>query len=193
MRNIRFHILLVAATSVLVSAAGYGTAGPICFEAEAANKLTDPMQVTTEQDASEKEKTIISEASGKAYLAIPQGVGKPPKVKGDARITFEVPKDDTYYLWCRVWWNDECGNSVSISIDDSRPFSFGQDTTYKSWHWVKSPPRIKQLELSAGRHTLVIANREDGVRIDQVLLVSSKRYVPVGIEPVTYTPEQDDE
>lgn len=161
----------------------------VCFEAEHAPLVQAPMRVTDADRVPINEKTILEAASGGAYLEVPDKAGAPPEVTtGRAVIPFEVPEDGTYILWIRAYWSDECGNSVGIAIDDARPFSFGQDSTYKAWHWVKSPPRIKQLELSKGKHRLEIINREDGVRLDQVLLVNTRRYVPVDIEDVTFTP-----
>ena len=87
-------------------------------------------------------------------------------------------------LWCRVWWNGECSNSFTVKIDDQPPFLFGEDATYKTWHWVRYPVSrtAKPIDLTAGDHSLVLLNREDGVRIDQILLSSDKRFVPVDIE-----------
>ena len=39
----------------------------------------------------------------------------------------------------------------------------------------------KSVTLSKGKHTIVFRNREDGVALDQFLLTTEKRYVPVGI------------
>jgi len=115
--------------------------------------------------------------------------GRPPEVTtAEAVLRFAVEREGTYRLWCRVWWLDECGNSLTLVIDKSEPFVFGQDTTYKVWHWVRAPKRLGQLTLSEGEHTLTIRNREDGVLIDQILVTRNPRYVPVGIETVTESP-----
>ena len=125
---------------------------------------------------------VLADSSGGQYLEIPEGVGKPPDVNGDATLEFSLEKAGTYVLWCRVWWLDGCGNSIGIAIDGGKDFTFGQDATYKKWHWVKSPPRLEQLTLPAGKHTLKLMNREDGIAIDQILFTTNTRYVPVGIE-----------
>jgi len=127
----------------------------------------------------------VAGASGGKYLEIPEGVGKPPAVNGDAILSVDIPDDGTYFLWCWVWWPDGCGNSFGVSLDDAPAFTFGEDATYKSWHWVKSPPKLKQLDLTKGTHSLRISNREDGAVVDQILFVKEKRYVPVDIEAVT--------
>ena len=63
-------------------------------------------------------------------------------------------------------------------------FLFGEDATYKTWHWVKYPVSrtVKPLNLTEGKHTLTFFNREDGVRLDQILLSADKRFVPMDIE-----------
>ena len=153
---------------------------PICVEAESATSLTPPMRIASATNSPPAEATVLAQASGQAALDVPQGVGKPPEVGGDATLTFTLPSDGEYILWGRAWWDDECGNSLTLSIDDGRDFSFGQDPTYKTWHWIRSTPRLKQLKLTAGKHTLKIKNREDGIKLDQVLFTKSKRYVPIG-------------
>ena len=86
-----------------------------------------------------------------------------------------------YTLWIRAYWDDSCGNSLGVQVGDTKEFMV-EDTTYKTWHWVKSPPRLQQLALEPGETTLTVKNREDGVRWDQILLTPSKRYVPVAAE-----------
>lgn len=178
----------------LVLGLGLATAaqagGRICFEAESAAPVTAPMRVTGGDQplpADAKEAAVWAAASGKAFLEVPEGVGKPPEVGGEATCTFAVKEGGVYYLWCRVWWLDGCGNSVTLHVDGGQGIAFGQDGTYKTWHWVKAPSK-PVLDLAPGRHTLKLANREDGVRIDQVLLVQEKRYVPVDVEAVTPPP-----
>jgi len=159
---------------------------PVCFEAETATKLTPPLRlVEPGKPAAGEKMPLIKGASNERYLEIPEGVGKPPATGGDAEFAFDIPDAGTYYLWCRVWWLDGCGNSLGMNIDNAPAFTFGQDATYKTWHWVKAPLKLKQLDLNAGRHHLKISNREDGVALDQILFTQERRYVPVGIETVT--------
>ncbi|MCX7591568.1 MAG: hypothetical protein N2255_08075 [Kiritimatiellae bacterium] len=153
----------------------------ICIEAESAVQVTPPMEVVS---ATNVPMVNASEVSSGSYLEVAQGRGNPPKVTGEAVIRFEIKKAGQYELWCRVWWDDECGNSFTMVVDDGKPFVFGQDSTFKCWHWVRAP-RLKQLYLEPGIHTLRVQNREDGVRLDQILFSSNQRYVPVGIEKPT--------
>ncbi len=172
----RLTLLLVVAVSGLCHASGR-----ILVEAEAAAEVEAPAVIVRTAAPPEGIETVEG-ASGEAYLAIPQGVGNPPEVNaGKAVYPIKVPVDGTYTLWLRAWWDDSCGNSVSIQVNDSPLFPI-EDTTYKTWHWVRSPPRLPQLKLKAGDAVLVIHNREDGIRIDQILLINNRRYIPVDIE-----------
>lgn len=157
---------------------------PVCFEGESAIQVSEPMEISSADTAEDNvRQTALKKASGGKALEVPQGKGNPPEVTtGKAEYAFEVDADGDYFLWCRVWWLDECANSFTMNIDNARSFTFGQDATYKTWHWVKAPSRLKQLSLSKGKHKLVVACREDGAMLDQVVLTTNKRYVPVGIE-----------
>lgn len=184
MRYAIYSLVLALSTASLV------TAGDVvlCLEAESGTAMTAPLRVIkADEDAQHGDMRPVADgASGAAYLEVAQGKGNPPKVSGGT-VSYSValPESGTYTLWCRVWWLDECGNSFGVEVNGERAFTFGQDATYKKWHWVKSPPRLRQLQLKAGTHTLKLLNREDGIRIDQILLSNDRRFVPVDIERVT--------
>lgn len=163
-------ILLVACTCV---------AKPrICIEAESASQIESPMRICPKPP----------QGVSCQCLEIREGAGNPPLVMtGKAVYQLKVREEGKYYLWCRVWWNGECGNSFNISIDGKTPFLFGEDATYKEWHWVRYPisRTASPSFLAKGEHRLELRNREDGVWIDQVLLTADKRYVPVDVEKTT--------
>lgn len=168
---------------LLLSALGLGGAWgapaaglKLCLEAESALSVEEPMAVAS---------NALAGASG-PYLQIPEGAGNPPK-RDAGKAVFEVtiPEDGTFTLWCRVWWEGECSNSFTVNVDDQPAFLFGEDATYKAWHWVKYPVSrtAAPIRLAKGRRTLTFKNREDGVHLDQVILSADKRFVPVDIEP----------
>lgn len=166
---------LIPLTVFMLVTSGYTAGLKICFEAESATSLEFPIVVASNG---------VAGASG-AYLEIPEGAGNPPKLDaGKASFTIEVPEDGLFSLWCRVWWEGECSNSFTINVDDQPGFLFGEDATYKVWHWVKYPVSrtVAPIQLSKGKHHLTFHNREDGVHLDQVLLSSDKRFVPVDTE-----------
>ncbi|MFO7948065.1 MAG: hypothetical protein R6V19_14770 [Armatimonadota bacterium] len=125
-------------------------------------------------------------ASGKGYIHIP--LQRPhgteegaPSDTGHAKFKVKIPASGTYKLWGRAHWYDGCGNSFFFKVDDKPAVVFGNDGTYQRWHWV---PGVR-LNLSAGVHTFIFQNREDGAKLDQFLLTTSTRYVPVRAEKET--------
>lgn len=175
----RFSCMLLATgiLPVLVSAQDR-----VLIEAETATDLQEPLAII---DAAKPDAVQVAKgASGDKYLEVAPGKGKPAEgaPTGQAALKFTVAKAGTYVLWARCFWQDGCGNSVTMQLDDKPAFTFGQDSTYNAWHWVKVPPPLAQMKLSRGEHKLVLRNREDGVRFDQILLVNDARYVPVDIE-----------
>ena len=160
---------------------------PIVFEAELAVEVEEPM-VLVDSTKVPPGSHYVEGASGGAYLEIPEDAGNPPKLdKGLARFEVDLAAAGGYTLWARVWWEGECSNSFTVRIDDHPPFILGDNATYKAWHWVKYPVArmVRPVRLDKGRHTIVFHNREDGVRIDQVVLSADARFVPVGIEKPT--------
>lgn len=178
-------ILRIAMVCLCLGGSAALAAGRVCLEAESSASIAAPMRVVNALDATNAS-TAVAGASGDKYIEIPKGSGNPPLVnEGEARLPFEIDEPGDYILWCRVYWLSECNSSFTMAVDDALPFTFGKDATYNVWHWVKAPPRLKQMSLTKGRHTLTIKNRQDGVRLDQVLFVIDKRFVPVGVENVT--------
>ncbi len=164
---------------ICITAAAH--AATVMVEAESAVETEAPMALVTNAVAAGD---VGHAASGGAWLAIPEKAGNPPQLeKGLAKFVVEIPTDGAWYLWARVLWEGECSNSFTIQIDDGSPFIFGEDATFNIWHWVRHPVSrmAKPVQLSKGRHAIVFRNREDGVALDQFLLTTEKRHVPVGI------------
>ncbi len=173
--SIIFYPLSIICTIAAANAA------TVLVAAESATETEAPMALVTNAVAASD---IGHTASGGAWLAIPEKAGNPPKLeKGFAKYEIDIPSDGGWYLWARVLWDGECSNSFTVQIDDGAPFLFGEDMTFNVWHWVRYPVSrmAKPMALSKGRHTIVFRNREDGVALDQFLLTTEKRYVPVGI------------
>ena len=178
-----------------LAAAGFlavcrGGAATLCVEMETATNVVAPM-VAVQRGAPPAGIHPVADASGDAYLEVPLGVGKPPKVTaGHATLEIDVPEAGAYYFWLRAYWEGECSNSIQVQVDDRPAFLIGEDATYRAWHWVKYP--VSRLaaapRLTKGRHTLVFIHREDGVRLDQLVLTTDARFVPVGIEQAGVRP-----
>ncbi|MFA6930873.1 MAG: hypothetical protein WCT05_11140 [Lentisphaeria bacterium] len=132
------------------------------------------------------EKHQDSLASEKTALRIPDGKGVPPENEapsmkyGGALFEFEVPQAAKCKIWVRTWWDGSCGNTLNLQIDEEpRSVTIGNDGTYHTWHWLETP---KTYELSVGKHTLRLLNREDGIAFDQILITTDIQYYPQEIE-----------
>jgi len=158
----------------------------VCVEAESAAVVEAPMIKVARAEAAATNKPV-SGASGDVYLEIPEGSGNPPALTaGKAVLSLDIPSEGSYILWCRVYWEGECSNSFNVQIDNRPVFILGEDATFKTWHWVRYPVArtAAPIILAQGTHTFSFINREDGVRIDQVLVSADRRFVPVDTEPV---------
>jgi hypothetical protein len=141
----------------------------VCFEAESATSVQSPLK-----------KVAAKGVGGSGYLAIPWDKNK---TKGIGQATYKVnaPASGTYYLWARVYWQNGCGNSVLVSVNDTERV-LGEDGLYDRWHWVGGSARVP---LKAGANTIVLKNRETGVRVDQFYLTQDGGYTPTGIRKAT--------
>jgi len=112
--------------------------------------------------------------------------GKPGGLPGKASYVFETPRDDTYYVYLRAQWRDDCGNSVWVRVDDSPWINLEDENgmisekNYKwAWHPLYLGGRPKGYELKKGQHTLWMCTREDGVKLHQ-WVISTDANPPIG-------------
>ena len=167
------------------------------------------IEIPENPDATElnpKSKTADGKPAEWEKVSKGEFAGQPLYPNGIARIPFTIKEDGEYVLWMRAYWLHGCANSLYFMIDPQKdpvdkdgngtyddeiiPTAFDGGGTYKIWHWVqygahgqnKKPETFK---LSAGQHTIVIYNREDGIRLDQILFAGyseGNEYYPTGIE-----------
>jgi hypothetical protein len=100
-----------------------------------------------------------------------------------ARYTFEVARAATYRIWGRIRGPDAEHNRFWFQVD-GRDWHKWRLSTGDIWFWDAFHDDIDYgnpiaFELSAGTHTLVIANGTDGTGLDR-LYVSEPGDVPVG-------------
>ncbi len=176
MKNTRNSLTVIAlVVAVALLAASSATAAKIVIEAEHYRTISPSMAKATSQVA-----------SGSAYIHIP--LKRPHATTeggasdtGNTQYKINVPQAGSYVFWGRAHWYDGCGNSFFLKIDDKPSIVFGNDGTYRRWHWVKGV----RVTLTAGPHTIRIQNREDGAKLDQFMLTTNRRYVPVRPEKET--------
>lgn len=164
----------------------------LCFEAEEAEKVVAPFQVV--QGAFRDEARPRPRVnSGSGYIEIPDKANgdehDETKLKGEAVYRVKVPKAGTYVVWLRTWWLDGCGNSCRIAVNDLPPLLVGEDATYKVWEWrfarKAGTDTPLKLPFKEGVNILRVLNREDGIKVDQILITSDTALRPVGPMPTT--------
>ncbi len=138
------------------------------LESEYPDDLTWPMKISKDTKAS----------NGK-FIYVPNDLGY------NGRVTFKVniKKSGNYVLWGRVIGPGPYDDSFFVQMDGKslNLWDMGGDT---SWNWQAVSNRGGQdpvvFKLSKGTHTITIRQREDGAKIDKMLLTSDIHYTPTG-------------
>jgi len=123
------------------------------------------------------------EASSGQYIWVPEGYGDvlDPSQGGYAEYVFEVPVAAQYLLWGRVLSNHGGNDSFFVSMDGG-PFLLWDTQVSNQWTWDKVNNRDVTdpvyFYLTPGVHTLLIQQREDGTKLDQLLLTNDLNYFP---------------
>lgn len=102
-------------------------------------------------------------------------------------VYFEEP--GRYYIWMRVWADNNNSNSVHLGINGAanRSSSYIGTDSFRQWVWTRQrqdsddPARIDVS--SAGMKELNVWMREDGFYIDRIMLTKDRGYRPEGAGP----------
>jgi glucose/arabinose dehydrogenase len=126
-------------------------------------------------------------ASADRYISVATGnsTGAPPS-NGRAVFTFDVTEAGTYKVWGRVSTPNEGADSFWIRMDEAAFAAWNGIPLGTSWHWDDvddSQNRALLYDLAPGRHTLTVAYREDGARLDRVLITNRLSFTPTGTGP----------
>ncbi|MHC4521360.1 MAG: glucuronyl esterase domain-containing protein, partial [Planctomycetota bacterium] len=92
-------------------------------------------------------------------------------------IPFTADRDATYYLFGRLDCPTPDDDSYWIKMGDGQ-FAMANGLGTRGWEWV----RMTRYGLAAGEHTLTIAYRENGAKLDKLCL-STDAYAPDGMGP----------
>jgi hypothetical protein len=126
-------------------------------------------------------------ASADGYITAPNGAG----TGGYTQFNFNIQESGDYVIWGRVIANDAASDSFNVSIDG------GTDITWhtkqggiETWTWdvlsertyndVRNASNPIAIYLMTGTHTLTIKQRENGTKIDRILIINDRSYVPEG-------------
>ncbi len=134
----------------------------ICIEAEDAINIISNLIIIEDEGCS----------GGKAIESIQQS----HQMDSYAQYNLNITQTGKYYVWARTNWDQGCGNTFALGIDGKKPFIFGNDDIYHSWHWV----RCGTLDIKSGKHNLYIWNEEYKAKLDKLVLSTNASYVPKG-------------
>src|SRR5690606_31482700 len=106
----------------------------------------------------------------------------------DYEVTFETP--GTYYVWAQMYGPSGADNSIHVGLD-GEPATYGHEGMSASnrWGWVNEVEKrrgrkdVTVYVPRAGTYTLNLWMREDGVRVDKLVLARDHRYKPQGQGP----------
>jgi hypothetical protein len=141
------------------------------LEAESADSIVSPLEVANDTNA-----------SGGKYLYAPNGTGN-FYYPGAIRAVYEVniSQSGKYILWGRVKVLDKKDNSFFVQ------FNYGLKHYWEvapgnHWHWdqVNNNAGLDPVifNLIEGMNTINVILREDGTKLDKMLLTNDLNYVP---------------
>ena len=143
------------------------------LEAEHADTIVNPLEVANDDSASNSRFIYAPNGTGNDYSA------------GFIMSTYTVniSQEGEYILLGRVKVTDKRDNSFFVQIDNGLN-NLWEVETGDSWHWDRVNDRdildpVKFI-LKSGVHKLKIKLREDGTKLDKLLLTNNVDFVPLG-------------
>ncbi|RLI72431.1 hypothetical protein DRO97_08900 [Archaeoglobales archaeon] len=138
------------------------------------------------------ELTYDPSASNSTYIWIPEGIGWNPG-KGIATYTINIDSAGNYVVWGRVLATTTLNNSFFVQFDDGDEYLWTIKIS-NNWTWdavnhwgsgTEENPEIDPVifNLTAGVHTLKIKQREDGTKIDALIITNDLSFTPTHIPP----------
>ena len=121
-----------------------------------------------------------SGASNGKYMMVPDGSCGQGSGNNGPHIDFDVNfvKSGTHYLWVRMIAEDANDDSCIPYYNATSKGNWYTGTTGGTWTWKKKT----FTGVSTGNQTVSIYMREDGLKIDKLLLTTNDSYVPTGSE-----------
>lgn len=132
--------------------------------------------------------TADGTASGGSFITIQPGNNSTttaPGATGQATYSFTVATAGTFKIWGRVIAPSGNDDSFWVKVDSGAWIPWNNIARSTAWTWDEvhnsnAGDTLMTYNLSAGSHTLTIAYREDGAKIDRILVTSDAAYTPSG-------------
>jgi len=176
------------------------TGGTIALEAESA--MSELAGSDNASNIAWQDSTEGVQYTGSGYLhALPDlGIDTGDSTNGSElswQVEFNSP--GTYWIWARVLRVDDGSDSLHVGID-GQPATYGGDglaSDQPGWSWANAVGnttlnwRAWLSVPSAGRHTISVWMKEDGIRFDRLVLTQNMQWTPPST-PTTTAQRWDD-
>jgi len=111
-----------------------------------------------------------------------------PTSSPELQYSIALPEPGTYYVWLRAFVTNGSNDSVHVGLDGQAVATADRMTgaTYNTWAWFNTTMDGAPATLTVpvdGPHTVNVWMREDGFRLDRLLLTADPGYVPTGEGP----------
>ena len=133
--------------------------------------------------------TALPGYSGSAYLSALPDTDRQFELDITSSVELQyalnITTTGTYNVWMRGYAPNSTGDSIYIGLDDQPAISF-TGFVPRTWSWADRTPQsdVATIEVTEpGLHILRIWQREDGVRLDRILLTTDSEYNPSGNGP----------
>ncbi len=113
---------------------------------------------------------------------------------GTATYTVDIPKTDTYIVWCKVLGSSYASDSFFISVDGKEDvYDATEGINSPKWQWTQVNGRNggapltlnpRTFSLTQGKHTIVVRGRETAAGIDRIVITTDTKYVPADVTVV---------
>jgi beta-lactamase regulating signal transducer with metallopeptidase domain len=147
-----------------------------------------PVRVRLEAESAELVAPLVvrqdSTASGGRFVeAEPGRESRKHAGSVSALFRFTTPRAGLYALWARTIAPTRDEDSFWIRVNDGPWVRWNEIRRSRTWRWstvhdTDRANRIAQFQLRAGVNTIELANREGGVRLDQLLVTDDPLYEP---------------
>jgi len=177
-----------AVFAAAMACAGRAQAATFWLEAESVReKISGPIAtpMLIKDDAAASYGSYIEVAAGYNTQASMNAV------EGHASYRFTVEAAGTFRIWARVIAPTDGDDSFWVKMNNGTPIKWNGIPLGSSWHWTQvkaeGAPAPAQFALAEGEHTLQIGYREDGTRLDVLVVTDDPTYDPTA--PLTTLPD----
>jgi hypothetical protein len=130
-----------------------------------------------------KDDNLASDGSYIEVLGGNNSTGSMPATEGVSTLVFDQPDASAQFtIWARVIAPSTADDSFWLKMDGGSPINWNNIPQGTAWHWVQikadGAASAAKFTLSQGSHTLKIAFREDGTKLDQFIITSNASFNP---------------